>query len=336
MITNVIAFLSSIATAILVGVGLVSLNIKYKNNSKLEELTNMLASLINTSNTQSQYVNLTQRFANLQEAFYVYKQNYSSFLNEQAEAVDLISNLKKLLYISLFIWVFESILILVSGKNLFEYAVATAIIAVLVVVFLKFSTKFKYFVGDFSLGEGDFPKPETLLAPTNTINNTTVTYISPQLPLNFLEAGIALELDPPKNPDEYIIRFDSEASQNSDNENISYDYSNFFANGRLLFSFNYSFNGELHFYAKDGDDGHPFSVSSEYFKAGFSNIYDIGFSYRTPTNHLQKVVFILFKENSREEYANITFIVPPHNDMLKKNLLITQAIAVKNISPDNI
>ena len=334
MITNVIAFLSSIATAILIGVGLVSLNIRHKSNAKLEELSGMLANLINTSNTQSQYINLTQRFANLQEVYYVYKQNYSFFTNEQAEAIDLIINLKKLLYISAFIWVFESLLILLSGKNFFEYAIATVVITVLVVIFIKFSTKFKYFVGDFTASEGNFPKPETLLKPNSIIDNATLSYLSPQLPLNFMEAGIAIELDPPKNPDEYIIKFDS-ASMSRSNENISYDYSKFFANGRLLFAFNYSFTGELRFYDKNGDDGHSFLVSSEYFKAGFSNIYDVGFSYKTPSPHLQKIVFIIFDDESNKECATITFNVPPHHDLLRKTLLISQATALQNM-PDEV
>lgn len=335
MITNIIAFLSSIATAILVGVGLVALNLKYKNNVKLEEISTLLTNLINTTNTQLNLKNVSKRFANLQESYYTYKQNYTAISNEQAQALILITSLKKLLYISLFIWLFESILIFVSGQNLLEYAVATVVIGIMVFIFIKFALKFKYFAGNFAMNGGNLPKPETLLIPINVLNDATLTYISPQLPLNFMEAGMAIELDPPKNPEDYIVPVTSNPAENNveaEKEPVSYDYSNFFANGRLLFSFNYKFNGELRFYNKHGDNNKPFSISSEYFKAGFSNIYDIGFSYHIPVHQLEKIVLSIFAEDDSSEYATITFTVPRYDELPEKHVVLTQAVATrKNI-----
>lgn len=327
MIANIIAFLSSISAAILVGAGLAALNIKNKKNTRLEELTNTLTSLITISNTQSQYINFLQRFSNIQESYYIYKQNYTAFLHEQTEALALITNLRKLIFAALVIWAVEALLILISGKNFLEYALATLIISVIVAVFIKFFNQFNLFVQEFSTGIADFPKPDALLTPTNLLTEQTALYLSPQLPLNFMESGMSIELDAPKNPEEYTLVKEDEKG----NEYTLTDFSEFTANGRMLFSFQHNFKGELHFHDKNGDDGKTFAVSSDFFKAGFSNIYDISFTYHTPLHHLSQIIFIIFSPGTSDPYAKITFPVAPYDELPTQSIILSNAVATKFI-----
>ncbi len=324
MITNVIAFLSSIATAVFVGICIVSINIKYKSGLKRKDLAGLFARLSNISNTYVAYPQMSERFASLQAAYYIYKQNYTLFLQEQSESVSLIQNLKKLLYIALGIWVLESMMIIFSGKNFFEYLLATVILLILVVLFIKFSAKFKDLVTDFSLGISSFPDPDVLLNPLSVPEKNQYTYVSENMPLNLMEGSTAIEFDPPRTPPP-LKEFPGE----TDSAVAVYDFSQFEANGRLFFAFPFKFEGELRFFTKEGDTQNPFPISSEYFKAGFSHIYDIGFSYRVPLHLMEKIVLYIKDENTGHNRAKITFSVPPGDSMPEKAVKLLQPVAVK-------
>ncbi len=330
MITNVIAFLSSIATAIFIGICIVSINIKYKNNLRRKDLAGFFTRLANISNTYPAFASMSERFSNLQATYYIYKQNHGLFITEQKEYGELIVSLKKLLHIALAIWAVESWLIIFSGRNIFEYIMATAIIVLLVVLFIKFSGEFKKLISDFALGESSFPNPLSLLDPLSTPEKNDETYVSQNMPLNLMEAGTIIELEPPKDP--LIYKQESAQEEEVDDEaleNPFYDFSHFEANGRLLFAFPYKFTGQLHFYDKHGDDNNPFPVSSDYFKAGFSHLYDIGFAYHTPVHLLEKIVLYIEAKDDQTKSAQITFIIQTPDELPDKPVTLMQATAIK-------
>ncbi len=326
MITNVIAFLSSIATAVFIGIGVVAINVKNKTTQKRKDLAGLFTRLANISNTYMAYPQMQERFANLQAAYYLYKQNHVDLLQEQLESVDLINNLKKLLYVAISIWVLESGMIIFSGRNFLEYFLATVIIVILAALFLKFSEKFKDMITDFSAGV-NFPDPDSLLDPLTVPEKNQYAYVADDMPLNLLESGIVIEFDPPLTPPP---RIDEVADDESDEETVPiYDFSHFEANGRLLFAFPYKFTGELHFFTRQGDTGEAFPVSSDFFKAGFSHVYDITFPYHTPLHHLEKAVLYINAGRSGPRKARVTFNIPLMDALPEKSELLMQPIAVK-------